>query len=557
MDSRDSSKRKGSHADPSHKLVHNTPSKRRKHLLQEEDAAALLHDLGKSSRSQSPETSSSEKTEDNDSKPISPPSSGSSSPLVVPLSINVNRPHSSSVIGSHQPVSMYNYGIQEMYIPHSYPYMSNTAPPRMCMPTLHGPYPNCTCGSVHHVYNPVGNMPVMETLAHPAQITIGPDSVIHQTLSDSPRKGASKRNKFFYKEVKDHLYSGASTKIGFVNEVFFVMDPKLHVGPINRDGTFEKRVRLHFIEWIELKNPHAHLWLCWGTLLDSNNYPIFRENGSIYRIPGNQSSLFKSNKTFQGWTVADDEQKKTLRDQAILIQKVLEEKWDGNSLESACHCVKQLDIPTNNIPIKELSTQEDFEGLTDPRIIAEQIWSYLGFPDNEVHATQSEESKELLARLLRIRENVEDCLSLFNVLSGNDANTLDFVKLELAVKLFGGPNTMIKNMKNIIETECFNGSMTSEQAKVYLQTKEIGAYLLRYSQNSPDMFCIAFKSESGKVIQYNNISYDIAKDRIRVDNVDYDSWSSLFKARGNLKIPKVSPDYQSLYVGSFEKWIKN
>ena len=112
------------------------------------------------------------------------------------------------------------------------------------------------------------------------------------------------RNKFFYKELRDHLESHARQSIGFLNDWFFIMDPKLHVGPINRDGTFEKRVRLHFIEWLELK--HTNLWICWGTLLDTSYLPVFREGSSVYRIPGNQSSVFKTNRSFQGWNVGDD-----------------------------------------------------------------------------------------------------------------------------------------------------------------------------------------------------------------------------------------------------------
>ena len=65
----------------------------------------------------------------------------------------------------------------------------------------------------------------------------------------------SKRNKFFYKQLRDLDTGSATPEIGFVNDLFFVMDPKLHVGPSNRDGTFEKRVRLHFMEYIELKIP--------------------------------------------------------------------------------------------------------------------------------------------------------------------------------------------------------------------------------------------------------------------------------------------------------------
>lgn len=75
------------------------------------------------------------------------------------------------------------------------------------------------------------------------------------TMSDAT--SLSKRNKFFYKQLRD-LDTGSSTpEIGFVNDLFFVMDPKLHVGPSNRDGTFEKRVRLHFMEYIELKIPKS------------------------------------------------------------------------------------------------------------------------------------------------------------------------------------------------------------------------------------------------------------------------------------------------------------
>lgn len=76
-------------------------------------------------------------------------------------------------------------------------------------------------------------------------------------LALSDVNAMAKRNKSFYRQLRDLDTGEATPEIGFVNDLFFVMDPKLHVGPSNRDGTFEKRVRLHFIEYLELKLPSA------------------------------------------------------------------------------------------------------------------------------------------------------------------------------------------------------------------------------------------------------------------------------------------------------------
>lgn len=80
---------------------------------------------------------------------------------------------------------------------------------------------------------------------------------VDDPLALSDATNLSKRNKFFYKQLRDLDTGVATPEIGFVNDLFFVMDPKLHVGPSNRDGTFEKRVRLHFMEYLELKIPKS------------------------------------------------------------------------------------------------------------------------------------------------------------------------------------------------------------------------------------------------------------------------------------------------------------
>lgn len=384
------------------------------------------------------------------------------------------------------------------------------------------------------------------------------------SLQLKPQKKESKRNKFFYKEVKDILImheeipkteNNQTSFIGFLNEIFFLFDPKLYVGPSNRDGTFEKRVRLHFLETMELniyqnknsprKSAHNDLsnsiWICWGTLLDSFGYPIFRKSVDIYRIPGNQSALFKSNKNLYGWNVASKDQKMDLRDQAIVIKKQIEsifkDKIDVtfSDLQSS---VQSLSIRSNHIS-QSMNTQSNrsySSSLND----ANEFWKRCGFSDNVIHLDSNIQS--ILCNVLGISLNRDQLCTVFECLGVIDKEgNLERNNFNLILKRYGPLDQLYDRMIQIIKTKSFNNDMDSEQAKEMLNDQCCGSFLTRYSKKSPETFSIAYKDDQGKIIQFYNIKNDHEHHGLDIDGKKFESWTDLLGHFGSLKYPKIHP----------------
>jgi hypothetical protein len=368
-----------------------------------------------------------------------------------------------------------------------------------------------------------------------------PANASRANAAQSARESAAnKRNKFFYKELREHLENKLRPSIGWLSDIFFVMDPKLHVGPINRDGTFEKRVRLHFIEWLELKN--VNLWICWGILLDQTRQPVFRESSNLYRIPGNQSSMFKTNRSFQGWAVADEEQRRVLRTHATEVRGQLEGRWDGYSTEAARRMIKvdPFELPAASSPPDALldlplelrsgkpttrsdtAKQEHVVDVRPAEEIAAETWEAMGFKvparvedaDGETEADAGEtivwgESfTNVLARTLGLTTHREEILKVFKLMTTKD-NKINYDLWLTAVKRFGFGQRMIAKMCDVLSTGAFNGEMSTEDAENELLHREAGSYLIRYSRSSPEHFCICWRWKD-KIEQMNKISNDPA-----------------------------------------------
>jgi len=403
------------------------------------------------------------------------------------------------------------------------------------------------------------------------------------TLSEA--NALSKRNKFFYKQLRDHLeYGNQNSPIGFVNDLFFMMDPKLHVGPTNRDGTFEKRVRLHFIEYLELKVHGNAIWLCWGTLLDSSKTPIFRRSSQFYRIPGNQSSVLKSHsRAPHDWDVADETSKQLLRKLGNSIKIELDSKWDGSNVALARTLVDglKLVLPTS-APLDEkgdyLTTPTEtaiFKDLlenclnrspvpspagpapipSDPRSAALCLWkdcslpisdeSTEGWTDESVDWTAALEAK--MAAALGVTDLVEPLMKVFKLFVAPEGK-LTFSELVLSFRRFGDSKAMFSKMIDLLSTGAFNGNMQSAGTRSFLNDQPDGAFLIRYSQSFPENFVLCSRVH-GTITQINKIFNQPSTGlEIELEGrlCQVSQWSSIIKSVPSMRFPVIAPEF-SMY----------
>jgi hypothetical protein len=403
------------------------------------------------------------------------------------------------------------------------------------------------------------------------------------TLSEA--NAMSKRNKFFYKQLRDHLeYGHPTSPIGFVNDIFFLMDPKLHVGPSNRDGTFEKRVRLHFMEFLELKNRNTPLWLCWGTLLDSSKTPIFRRSSQFYRIPGNQSSVLKSHsRAPHDWDLADETSKQQLRNLALSIRSELDSKWDSISVASARSLVDglKLALPTSP-PLDEkgdyLPTPKEttlFKDLlenclnrspvpttssaalpvpSDARAAALHIWKQCGLQVNEemesdgwseeAMAEWSDSLEMKLAFALGVSDHAESLMKVFRLFIAPEGK-MSFSELVLGLRRFGDTKVMFSKMIDLLATGAFNGNMSSAATRSFLNDQPDGAFLIRYSQSFPENFVLCSRVH-GTITQINKIfNQPTAGLEIELEGrlCQVTQWASIIKSVPSMRIPVIAPEF--------------
>lgn len=480
---------------------------------------------------------------------------------------------------------------------------------------------------------------------------------VDDPLAMSDATSLSKRNKFFYKQLRDLDTASSTPEIGFVNDLFFVMDPKLHVGPSNRDGTFEKRVRLHFMEYIELKIPKSArdgaatlaatttetttegperaaaaetlatvakedpaeptdlsassssvqpstptantstspstptLWLCWGTLLDSAKTPIFRRSSQFYRIPGNQSAVLKSHsKAPHDWDTADEASAARLRSLATTIANTLNEHWDGAKVDTAIELVDTLKLdlptstpldekgeympPTSDALFKDLlencmnhspastpnpaAMDQSSDVIIESYTATVAIWRSLGLaaPENSADNTWMHESIKLtpvleakLAIALGLTDpHVDAQLKIFRIFVAPEG-LFSFADLELAVRRFGGRKMLITKMLDVLSTGAFNGSLNSASTRLLLQDLPNGAYLIRYSQHSPENFVLCSKVQNS-IAQINKI-FNQPKEGLEIEIegriCHVSQWSSLLRSCPSMTTPIIAPQSVALY----------
>lgn len=391
--------------------------------------------------------------------------------------------------------------------------------------------------------------------------------------------GLSKRNKFFYKQLRDHLEDDVTlTPIGFVNDWYYLMDPKLHVGPNNRGGTFEKRVKLHFIEYLEVVHNGTTLWLCWGTLLDAAKAPIFRRSSHFYRIPGSQSTILKSpSRATQDWDVASDDSKQQMRKWATLIKNALDAKWDYANIDSARSLVDVLNLPLPSSPpldekgepiVKSsrrpstvsLTTQKlDAEGFlksTDSKSSALYVWRNCGLPVPEenpsVDSSWTDEAHQIDAQLEKKLANtfgMSDRLDVFRQLFSllvAPTGTLTFSKLELAFQRFGCPMYMMAKMLDLVSTGAFNADMTAASARAFLADQPEESYLIRLSHNQPGVFVLCYRvdgvDQATRVFNQPAAGLAVETDS-KLEKAS--QWSSIIKGCPAIRTPQISSQYSS------------
>lgn len=391
----------------------------------------------------------------------------------------------------------------------------------------------------------------------------------HPQHQHQQKRKESKRNKFFYKEVKDILLQGdnsnindnddtckdkknsKSSLIGFISDIYFLFNPKLYVGPSNRDGTFEKRVRLHFIDYIEI-NHDDPLWICWGTLLDSFGYPIFRKSTDIYRIPGNQSTLFKSSQHLYGWQLASDEQKQSLYDDAQKVKEIIEKKLKEDKVKNNNTSLDDLKKLVQ--PILSQKTPNQYELFKIVNSSSEYpykfIWNELLKVENDIENRKilfNSKHQLTLTNLTSINDEkyyhlLKDILESISIIDNDGYLNEENFRL---LYLYFGPfdSGFFRRMIQLVETRCFNCDIDSEKTKELLFDKDNGTYIIRYSNKIRGTFCIGYKDDKGNIVQYYNIKNDIENgSKLNVDSKIFDSWNDLIQYFGRdiLKHPYIS-----------------
>ena len=140
------------------------------------------------------------------------------------------------------------------------------------------------------------------------------------------------RNKKFYEELDSIFFQ--KDKYGFVDDYFFIISPKVIVGRNNRDGTLEKRIRNHFIKFVEFDHQGNHLYLCWGIIVDKKQIPLYNKQTTNLSIPGTQSTLFKE-KGLMSPLLMNDELMEKYQSKAKRIVEVLKKEWKSDSIIDA------------------------------------------------------------------------------------------------------------------------------------------------------------------------------------------------------------------------------
>lgn len=75
--------------------------------------------------------------------------------------------------------------------------------------------------------------------------------------------------------MRSYLLNPSYRNIGFIHRWFFIMKGSLPFTKEYDSSKFKYRVKKQFIRYIKLKNKKEELYLCWNTVFDRFNEPVF------------------------------------------------------------------------------------------------------------------------------------------------------------------------------------------------------------------------------------------------------------------------------------------